>query len=380
MNSKKIFSVTALFDSANELIKAVRATSDAGYTKFDVNTPYPVHGIEKAMRLKPSYIGFVTLFFGLSGAAFAFLFMSWVSIYNYPLIIGGKPFFTWPAFVPITFELTVLSSAIGTVAVMIALMFKFPHASHPLHDTFYMKSVSEDKFGISISAIDKKFNENEIVNFLKALGGKNIEIIYEEDKSAEIRIFEPRFLVTLVVIALLTAGATYFTLNKLMYMVPFVWMDEQDKVEAQSKSTYFGDGFSMRLPVEGTVARGFIPYEYKGLKDSAVVNLSNPLPFSKEVLEKGKAKFNTFCSPCHGYFGAGDARLHDQFPKPPSLHSDKVRNWADGNIYHVITNGQNIMPSYEKQTTRDERWAIIHYIRVLQRSQNAKESDFTNSK
>jgi mono/diheme cytochrome c family protein len=62
------------------------------------------------------------------------------------------------------------------------------------------------------------------------------------------------------------------------------------------------------------------------------------------------------------------------------LHTDKVRNWPDGNIYNVITNGQNVMPSYEKSVSRDERWAIIHYIRVLQRSQNAKDSDLEGNK
>jgi len=152
-------------------------------------------------------------------------------------------------------------------------------------------------------------------------------------------------------------------------------MHEQPKVLPQTKSTFFSDGFSMRMPVEGTVARGFIPYQYKGMPDSSIKNLANPLPFTKEIIEKGRKKFETFCSPCHGYYAKGDSRLHGQFPSPPTLHSDKVRNWPDGNIYNVITNGQNVMPSYEKQVSRDERWAIIHYIRVLQRSQNAKDSD-----
>jgi mono/diheme cytochrome c family protein len=67
--------------------------------------------------------------------------------------------------------------------------------------------------------------------------------------------------------------------------------------------------------------------------------------------------------------------MNAQFPNPPTLHSDKVRNWADANIYHVISNGQNVMPSYAKQISRDDRWAIVNYIRVLQRSQNAKDSD-----
>jgi hypothetical protein len=293
-------------------------------------------------------------------------------------VIGGKPFFSWPAFVPITFEVTVLSASIATVVAMIALFFKFPHNSHPLHDTNYMKKVSSDKFGINIVATDPIFDEVKAIEFLGKIGGKEIETIYEEPFPKDIKMFDKRFIGALVLVAIVTAGASYLVLNKLLYIQPFTWMAEQNKGLPQTKSEIFEDGFTMRPPVEGTVARDFIPYEYKGLKDSAVVNLSNPLPFSNQMIEKGKMRFDTYCSPCHGNFGNGDTRLRDQFPKPPTLHSDKVRNWVDGNIYHVITNGQNIMPSYEKQISRDDRWAIVHYIRVLQRSQNAKDSDITN--
>lgn len=71
----------------------------------------------------------------------------------------------------------------------------------------------------------------------------------------------------------------------------------------------------------------------------------------------------------------GDSRLRGQFPNPPTLHSDRVRNMKDGGIFHIITEGQNVMPSYASQISEDERWAIVHYIRVLQRSVNPKESD-----
>ena len=98
-------------------------------------------------------------------------------------------------------------------------------------------------------------------------------------------------------------------------------------------------------------------------------------PRPQPIVERGRQKFLTFCSPCHGNFGRGDSRLAGQFPNPPTLHSDKVRKWPDGNIYHVITEGQNVMPSYASQIARDDRWAIVHYIRVLQRAHNAKESD-----
>lgn len=380
MEEKKIFSVAALFDTPDDIMRAAKETTSQGYTKFDVNTPYPVHGMEKAMRLKPSRLGIITFLIGIGGATFAVLFMSWVAIVDYPLVIGGKPFFSWPAFVPITFEVTVLSASVGTVVAMIALFFKFPHNSHPLHDTNYMKKVSSDRFGINITAIDPMFDEERVREFLSGIGGKEIETIYREPFPSDIKMFDKRFIGALVLVAVFTAGSSYLVLNKLLYIQPFSWMSEQDKGLPQTKSEIFSDGFTMRQPVEGTVTRDYIPYEYKGLKDSAVINLSNPLPFSKQVTDKGKAGYDTYCSPCHGYTGKGDTRLRDQFPKPPTLHSEKLKNWQDGNIYHVITNGQNIMPSYDKQIDRDYRWAIVHYIRVLQRSQDAKDSDFENSK
>jgi hypothetical protein len=374
MKEKRIHSVGALFSTPDEITNAAKETVKAGYKKFDVNTPYPVHGMEKAMNIGPSLLGYITLFIGLSGAAFAFFAMYWVSVNEYPLIVGGKPFFSWPAFVPITFEVTVLSSAIGTVAIMIALFFKFPNNSHALHDTNYMKKVSSDKFGVNIVAIDPLFDEEKVKTFLAGLDGKEIETIYEPPAKT-INAFDIRFIGLLIMVAIVTAGGAYFTLNKLVYMEPFTWMSEQNKVVPQSQNVMFADGFGMRQPVEGTVARGFTPYEFKGQPDTAVKNLSNPLPFSREVIAKGKEKYETYCSPCHGYYGKGDSRLNGQFPNPPTLHSEKIRNWGDGNIYHVIVNGQNVMPSYAKQLSKDERWAIIHYLRVLQRSQNAKDTD-----
>ena len=377
MDNQKLYAVSALFDTPDDIIRASKETVKAGYTKFDTNTPYPIHGIEKAMSLKPSFVGFITLVFGLSGAAFAFLMMSWMTTSSYPLIIGGKPYFTWPAFVPITFEVTVLFSAVGTALALLFVLFRFPNVSHPIHDTDYIKAVSADKYGLIILTIDPLFDEQKVKAFLSGLGAKNIYSIYQPDKSSQqIRVFEPKFIGMIMLTIIITAGATYFALNRLLFIVPFNWMSEQPKVLPQTNSTFFSDGYSNRMPVEGTVARGFIPYEYKGMPDSLIKLLSNPLPVDSSTIARGKERFGIYCSPCHGYYGRGDSRLHGQFPSPPSLLSDKIKNWPDGNIYNVITNGQNnIMPSYEKSVSRDDRWAIIRYIRVLQRSQNAKDSD-----
>ncbi|HMN48608.1 MAG TPA: DUF3341 domain-containing protein [Ignavibacteriaceae bacterium] len=374
-NSKKIFGIAATFKTPDEIINAAKKVSASGFTEFDVNTPYPVHGMDKAMKIKPSKLGFVTLVMGLTGATIALLFMYWTMSIDYPMVIGGKPFFALPAFIPVTFELTVLLATVSTVIAMIALFFRLPDNKHPLHDTAYMKSVSADKYGIVIESNDSKFDENAVTEFLKRLNPLNIEIIYYPEEETY-PIFQPKFILFLIVVAIVVSGGTYFTLNKLLYLTPYNWMMNQDKLNPQKPSDLFADGYGMRTPVEGTVARGFIPYPYKGQTNPTEV-LSNPFLPTKENLELGKSKFNTFCSPCHGYFADGDSRLRGQFPNPPTLHSKRAIEFSDGMIYHIITNGQNVMPSYASQITREERWAIVNYVRALQRAKNASESDLT---
>ena len=372
-NEKKIYGITATFKTPNEIINAAKKVSNAGYIHFDVNTPYPVHGMDRAMQIKPSKLGFVTLVMGLSGAAIALLLMFWTMSVDYPIVIGGKPFFALPAFIPITFELTVLLATLSTVGAMIALFFRLPDNQHPLHDTEYMKSVSADKYGVVIEAEDVKFDEKSVLDFLKNLNPIITEVVYYPEIE-EYPIFQPKFIMFLIAIAIVVSGGTYFALNKLTIITPFNWMMEQDRVNAQSPSVFFADGRGMRTPVEGTVAKGFIPYPYKGQTNPTEV-LSNPFLATKENIALGKAKYFTYCTPCHGDFADGDSRLRGQFPNPPTLHSKRARDFSDGMIYHIITNGQNVMPSYASQITRDERWAIVNYVRVLQRAKNASDAD-----
>lgn len=377
--SGKLHSVAAVFETPDEIIKAADKTAASGYRRFDVFTPYPVHGMDDAMKLSKTRVGWVSFTFGFLGTITALVMIGWMMGIDYKNVIGGKPFFTLPPSIPITFELTVLFAAISVVLGMLILFNKLPAASNPLHDTEFMKRVSSDRFGIIIEAKDAKFNEAEVKGFFESLGAKEIQHIYcptDDVNQPKTPILSLRFLSLVAGTAVVTAIASYFILNYLLYSEPFNWMWNQPKVLPQSSSTFFADGFSMRTPVEGTVARGFIPYENQGVPDSLIkVFYVNPLPLNKLTIELGKKRYNTYCSPCHGYFGQGDSRLKGQFPAPPTLHSDKVRGWPDGRIYNVIVNGQNTMPSYEKQISRDDRWAIVNYIRVLQRSQNASDED-----
>jgi hypothetical protein len=240
-----------------------------------------------------------------------------------------------------------------------------------------MKSVTSDKYGISIQAEDELFEEEKVKSLLESLGAKNITARYfdEEELNTKHVVFEPKFISLLIAVFIVVSGITYVTLNKAMYMVPFNWMDDQEKVIPQQHDVIFADGYGMRTPVKGTVSRELLPYMYNNKPEEAGKNLVNPLIPNKKNFALGEAKFNIYCSPCHGFNGEGESRLRGQFPNPPSLHSEKVRNWSDGRIFHVLTEGQNIMPSYASQLTREERWAVVLYVRALQRSLNAKESD-----
>lgn len=132
----------------------------------------------------------------------------------------------------------------------------------------------------------------------------------------------------------------------------------------------------MRLPPEGTIPRGFDPYPYAADQgDAAGAALINPLPRNKATLVKGQQLYNTYCAVCHGPKAKGDGPIIPKFPFAPALHTDKVRDWSDGRLFHVITKGQNLMPGYATQIFPDERWAIVHYLRALQRAVNPTPED-----
>jgi mono/diheme cytochrome c family protein len=155
-----------------------------------------------------------------------------------------------------------------------------------------------------------------------------------------------------------------------VYMPDMWW---QPSIKAQEVG-------GMRRPPEGTVPRGFEPYPYANNPEAAGANLRNPLGRTKAVYYKGKELYESACIVCHGPAGYGKGYVVPKYPQPPSLHSNKIRNWPDGRIFHVITNGQNTMGPYSTQFDPEERWAIIRYIRALQRANNPSASDLQRAK
>ena len=134
-----------------------------------------------------------------------------------------------------------------------------------------------------------------------------------------------------------------------------------------------GKGRGMGIPVPGTIARN--EYPYHGVSEDAAASLNNPLKRTRANLKRGQEMFNIYCKVCHGKFGEGDGSVVPRFPQPPTLQSDKIKNWKDGQIFHIMTMGRGLMPSYARQVDASDRWKIVHYVRVIQRAKNPTAQD-----
>jgi hypothetical protein len=180
MSGRSLYGALAEFANPHALYEACEKVRDAGFEKWDAHTPFPVHGLDKAMGLKPSKMAWICLICGLSGAFGGFMLQVWVSTVAYPMIIAGKPYLSWQAFVPVTFELGVISCALGAVIGMLTLN-RLPRHHHPLFESVRFEAVTDDKFFISIEAEDPQFSESETTAFLKSLGADHVEIVEDRE-------------------------------------------------------------------------------------------------------------------------------------------------------------------------------------------------------
>lgn len=167
----------ACYDDEEVLFPAVKKVRNSGYKMHDVYTPFPVHGLDTAMGLKETDLHIAGFIYGIIGTATALGFMSWIFTYDWPLNIGGKPHFSLPAFIPITFELTVLFSAVGMVLTFCYLNQLMPgvkkHVFHPRQ--------TDDLFVMAIELNDQ-VTEEEVIDFLKTTGAveTNIQVAETE--------------------------------------------------------------------------------------------------------------------------------------------------------------------------------------------------------
>jgi hypothetical protein len=170
------FGILAEFATPADLYLACERVRDAGFTRWDAHTPFPMHGLDKAMGLRRSPLPWIVLAMGLIGAALGFGLQWWVHAAAYPLVISGKPYLSWPAYVPITFELGVLFAALGAVLGMLGLN-RLPMHYHPLFRSEVFERVTDDGFFISIESWDPRFDQSATRRLLESLGARRVELL-----------------------------------------------------------------------------------------------------------------------------------------------------------------------------------------------------------
>lgn len=420
----KAYGWMAEFDNEHDLLHAAEKVRDAGYTKTDAFTPFPVHGIDHALGIKPTILPFIVLCAGLTGLCTALLMQWWMNGVDYRYIISGKPFGITPASIPVSFELTILFSAFTSVLGMLALN-GLPKFSNPVFNNAKFDRATNDRFFLYVDSHDKYYNRESVRELLSSVSPASLDEVIEDSTPSELP--RPIWLGSLLLVLTgLIPAAIVLNMRASFSDLPrwhvFFDMDFQPKKKPQQTTTIFKDGRSMRPQVPGTVSRGQISQEdpfylgYDPLKvsalgldkqifvsatDSAPDSLSQPpagdggaalnLPWvdklpidaSEANIKLGKTKYETYCAACHGYAGFGDGLVakrasslaQDTWTSPTSLHADRVQKQLVGQIFHTISKGQGKMASYASSITPEERWAVVLYVKALQRSRNAKIED-----
>jgi hypothetical protein len=175
--------ILAEFETSHAIVAAAARVRDAGYARWDAHTPFPVHGMDQAMGLPDSKVGWIVITFALTGLTGAFVMMHWMNGVDYPLVVGDKPGGapgTLPSMVPILFELTVLLSAFGAVLGMFHLN-RLPRHHHPVFHSERFRQASDDRYFISIEADDPKFDLDGTRQLLESAHASYVEVIEEEE-------------------------------------------------------------------------------------------------------------------------------------------------------------------------------------------------------
>jgi len=179
MSEQKTYGMLAEFQNPAELLHAAEHVRDAGYKDFDCHSPFPIHGMDGAMGLPRTKLGYVIGLFALIGAVSGFALQWWTSTVGYPMVIGGKPFFSWQAFIVVTFGLMVLFGAGAAVFGMFHFN-RLPTLYHPLFNSENFKKVSDDGFFISVESKDENFDAKDTEALLKKNGAVKVEVITSE--------------------------------------------------------------------------------------------------------------------------------------------------------------------------------------------------------
>jgi len=173
MKRTPMYGLMVEFDSASDLVAAADRTREAGYKKIDAYSPFPVEGLAEAIGFHHDRVPLITLIGGLLGGSGGFLMQYWMSVVSYPTNIGGKPYNSWPAFIVITFEMTILFAAVSAVLGMLALN-GLPMPYHPVFNVPRFAFATKDRFFLIVFASDKQYDPAATRSFLEGLNPRSI--------------------------------------------------------------------------------------------------------------------------------------------------------------------------------------------------------------
>ncbi len=392
----------AEFATQDELIRGARSMRTNGYAELDAFTPFPIHELDDALGVRPTKLPWLVLVAGLVGGIGAIAFQWWTNAVDYPMLISGKPLFSLPANIPVTFEVIILAAAFTAFFGMLAFN-GLPKLSNSLLRVGRFSTVTTDGFFLSVDAKDSSFDEKVTGEALRLAGAKHVEPLTEEpNPSAMPRaiLMGAAVLGSLALLPPVIIASARSTTSDKPRVHNFFDMDFQPKFKSQTSSRLFADGRAMRPRVSGTVPRGSLQqnasYEFgfapgkasSGEGDGSETATPQwvkevPMTVSTELMERGRERFDIHCAVCHGKAGYGNGLAslraleleQGTWVPPTSLHSQHVIDQPVGQLFNSITNGVRKMPAYGHQISVEDRWAIVLYMRALQRSQQASLAD-----
>ena len=168
-----LYGVMAEFEGPNELVAAARQTYEAGYRRINGYSPYPIEELSEAIGFTHTSLPLIVFIGGLLGGLGGFFMQYWMEVIDYPLNVGGKPYNSWPAFIPITFECTVLVAAFSAVLGMLVLN-KLPQPYHPVFNAPNFALATRDRFFLVVEANDPKFDHKSVVSLFRNLGAQDV--------------------------------------------------------------------------------------------------------------------------------------------------------------------------------------------------------------
>jgi len=399
----ELHGLLAEFDTPGELVDAARKVHAAGYTDFDCYSPFPVHGIDEAMGIKRTILPLLVFGGGFTGALGGLALQWYCNAHAWTWNISGKPTWSIPANIPIAYECAILLAVFASFFGM-WILNKLPQVWHPFFRPDRFARVTDDAFLLGIEAKDDRFDAAKTKQLLQDAGAIAVDEVYlEGDPRKKVM---PKWITAFIVSSTAFALIPFAIAAKARnshssepHIHIFPDMDFQPKYKSDTAMDLFADGRANRGEIPGTVARGMLQSDdlfYHGLDNGQwTTGFPKVYPDGRQfavdagLLARGRNRFEIYCTPCHGYDGRGQGMVPERVKMTGGLWQarnlveapDKdgkggvVVQMPNGQLFNTISNGYNTMMGYAAQIPQADRWAIVAYVRALERAQNASSAD-----